>query len=727
MRKSNYALITALYFKNKGLYTDIYFPIIRYAILKIFSGRQEEHPYSSASDISDFIKNKFGISMPTLVIVATIKKIYNNDKGSIKLKVFERGNTFQIMQVYNDDSENIDWQEKEFKEKEEEIETKFKKYINTEGIYNDDVTFVKFISSNTDDLLAYFESENEKAVDEKYFSLVSFLRQLHKTEEELYQIANKFFWASIIAAFLQSNKPSVNASENNTKIEYFLDTPLVLGILKLSTPEKEQSSEEILNLIRSSQGIIRVHPLTIEEIRKIIHSGEKEGINPFSDIAAAKESHHLNETDFARIRINIEKEIESAGINICPISSTVDSDKIRRQYSGTEKVMALAKHRSKGIESYTKDGFREIHDIFMDDYIKSRRKEKEDDKHIFFVTNNMDLVNLCKDFHAGENYMISTSRLVLELWMYNNKATDISDCALVEAMAQCIDTHKSNVKSKLAIVSKYYNQSQGNFDEKLYNDFIRQLYRRARNVISFVDSSKDFESKDYLSWSANLKKAVSADNDIEAATRQKIEREKAELQETIKNKDQELKDTEIKQDKLEQNVQSLQRENKSLIEVNKKLGDDNKGLTEKVDKLTNTISALKLRMQYATKLNELKKQKELDESDLEIWKKKRKDSYTNCALYGFILLLIVAVTMAILNICKVIVMPLIGYIATWGPSFLTAVVALYNNTEKRKENAYKKWENKPENKKYSILKDKVKEDINEIENINKKIKALEIM
>lgn len=38
MQKSNYALVSALYSnKTKGLYSDIYFPIIRYALVKIFT------------------------------------------------------------------------------------------------------------------------------------------------------------------------------------------------------------------------------------------------------------------------------------------------------------------------------------------------------------------------------------------------------------------------------------------------------------------------------------------------------------------------------------------------------------------------------------------------------------------------------------------------------------------------------------------------------------------
>lgn len=44
MARSNYALISALYSdKSRGLYSDIYFPIIKYAIVKIYGSKKGEH------------------------------------------------------------------------------------------------------------------------------------------------------------------------------------------------------------------------------------------------------------------------------------------------------------------------------------------------------------------------------------------------------------------------------------------------------------------------------------------------------------------------------------------------------------------------------------------------------------------------------------------------------------------------------------------------------------
>lgn len=46
MEKSNYALISALYSNsNHGLYSDIYFPIIKYALVGLFAKREGKHPF----------------------------------------------------------------------------------------------------------------------------------------------------------------------------------------------------------------------------------------------------------------------------------------------------------------------------------------------------------------------------------------------------------------------------------------------------------------------------------------------------------------------------------------------------------------------------------------------------------------------------------------------------------------------------------------------------------
>lgn len=89
-QKSNYALISALYAStNKGLYSDIYFPIIKYSIAKIFFSKGLENGYCTADAVNQFIKERFGINIPIIVIAKTVAKI-SVLSGSEDIVVYEK-------------------------------------------------------------------------------------------------------------------------------------------------------------------------------------------------------------------------------------------------------------------------------------------------------------------------------------------------------------------------------------------------------------------------------------------------------------------------------------------------------------------------------------------------------------------------------------------------------------------------------------------------------------
>ena len=145
MKKTNFALISALYSNsNHGLYSDIYFPIIKYALAFFFSQREESHPYCSSDEIRNFIIDKFGIAIPHVVISKSILKIDAQRWGNIKLNVFENGNTFQIQSASFDMDDNLNDREKVFSENITIIEEKYKEFIEQEGSIDDGISFIQF-------------------------------------------------------------------------------------------------------------------------------------------------------------------------------------------------------------------------------------------------------------------------------------------------------------------------------------------------------------------------------------------------------------------------------------------------------------------------------------------------------------------------------------------------------------------------------------------------------
>ena len=355
------------------------------------------------------------------------------------------------------------------------------------------------------------KENNVEEIDEKYTSLIFFLQYLSEKRRDLYDVANLLFWSSIIAAFLKSEKPKVDDTDNGLKKEYFLDTSVVMGLLNLSTPQREKSAKEVCNIIKSAGGVLRVHPITVKEISMILQKVETSVPHAFTSIASACERYKYNPKVLASMRLNLTKLAEEQGVSVFPVFSDKDIANVIKDFKGKKVTKLLGEARTKKPESYSQDNFREIHDIFMHEYIKDRQK-KQGEQRILFITNNLDLIAFCREMNKDYKTMISTNRVILELWMHNTRPTDISSCALTSTMAICLEKHSARIRSMVAEVSRFYNHTKEGFDLEVYKDFIQKLYKRAKNVITMVGSDPESISSFGSSFSSMIAEAVKADD-----------------------------------------------------------------------------------------------------------------------------------------------------------------------------------------------------------------------
>ena len=386
--------------------------------------------------------------------------------------------------------------------------------------------------------MGYFQKSDSTVINEKYATVIFFLEYLHKTPSKKteFYVADQLFWASIITGYLRSEKPPVDAADDGSKKEYFLDTSILLGMMGLSSKQKEEYTAEVCEIIKASGGIMRAHPMTLEEIKNILLSVEAATQpDPGTDIAEAWENHKLTINNLARTRLNLGSILSEHGVQVFPLMGPEECRNRARAYSGKKSVVALAADRSKKPSSYSQDNFREIHDLFMDDYIQERRKAKKGSEDIVFVTSNRDLITFTKNMHPGQCYMVSTSRLILELWMHNVKPADISSCALTETMARCLDQHNMRVRNKLMEVSKFFNANKGNFDAQVYQDFIKKLYQRARNVIMAVEVNPDDQDSFGELTAQRILDAMKADQEYYDKKIKEKEAENAELSIKLNN------------------------------------------------------------------------------------------------------------------------------------------------------------------------------------------------
>ena len=730
----NYALISALYSsRNGGLYSDVYFPIIKYTIVQLFN--QKEHGdgarYYKAQDVQDFIFNVFRIKIPIIVITKSLQKIDGANHNFVELKLMENGNSFEIKRLWDShEFDELSEREEHFNSGLKQIEEDYKLFLEQNGTYDDGVSYLQFIADNTEEVLGYFQNSDTKVIDEKYATIIFFLEYLHKNpaKTDEFNIANQLFWASIIAGFLRSEKPLVAAAEDGSMKEYFLDTSILMGIMELSSKQKEEYTAEVREIIKASGGVMRVHPMTLEEIKTILNSVEAASKpDPGTDIAEAWENHKLTINKIAKIRLSLGKILSDLGVQIFPQIGPEECKRIAKTYTGKKIVNELAADRSKKPQSYSQDNFREIHDLFMDDYIKERRKGKNDSEDIVFVTANRDLISFTKRIHPGKCYMMSTGRIILDLWMHNVKPADISSCALTETMARCLDQHNIRVRNKIMEVSKFFNENKGNFDAQVYQDFIKKLYQRAKNVIITVETNPDNQDTLGELTGQRILDAVKADQEYYDQQMSNKVSENAELSNRLSEESHTKEELSKVNKEHEAHIEKLQTVKKELEGQYYKTKDQLIETEKKVKEEKYAREKAEGKVELYRKRDELKKELKQVDADLAPLEAAREKSFRNWApavlmIIG-ILIILGALAVLVIAICKQHWLIAAGALpGALGVFFCTRSCSLKDRTEERRKAAFGEWEKKPENRKFMLLYERKMKLTSEIDDVEDKLK-----
>ena len=99
---------------------------------KYFSNKNLEVSYCTAEEINEFIKDKFSIDIPIIVISKSVLKISKISNEKNDLQVYENGNSFQIHYAYFDDI-RIEEKEVLFNSKLEQIERNYQNFLQVQG------------------------------------------------------------------------------------------------------------------------------------------------------------------------------------------------------------------------------------------------------------------------------------------------------------------------------------------------------------------------------------------------------------------------------------------------------------------------------------------------------------------------------------------------------------------------------------------------------------------
>ena len=484
MNKTNFALLAVLYdTEGADLYHDIYFPIIKYSLATICTQQIDSAKYYDTSALQQNIVNSFGIKIPLIVLKQCVKAIgkANND---FSITVYENGEKYQIKKIWDVSvSETIDIKMDRVVKYFDQLEIEFKKYSQDKSIETDK-TFLNFFTDNTDDLFKYMNDlDSATLINENYLHIVRFLLELKRTKEELFNVANDIFWGSCVAAFL---KREVNLDIKPIDcIDYYLDSSLVMAILDLDSEANVVYAKELLEIIKASGNRAVVNTMTVKEIDSILSAVEKaQTPNPNTAIAEAYYRRNLSSSKILLIRQKLSLLIEKEGLVIIG-GAQRELEEILLKYKNKPLVKELGTIRG---QSNPDNNFREIHDLYINDYIIKKRGNVQSREKInsIFVSLNVDLIRFVKEkyktlFVAS---IIHPAKVVAELWIHSSKSTIMRKNGLTEAISRCIALNNTDVRRKLRLISKYANED--NYSEEAYSALYCALIDRSQKVLKEV-------------------------------------------------------------------------------------------------------------------------------------------------------------------------------------------------------------------------------------------------
>lgn len=565
MDKTNLSLITALVdTEDSNLYRDIYFPIIKYVVVDMYyEDKESPKHYFEIKELQDGISKLFGIRIPIIVLQYCINNFKNYPMG-LEIKSIENGKEFDVRTVYDIyGNAEIYTKSVSINDSIEKLEGLFQKYLAAEKIESQK-KIVDLFSDNTEDVMAYFKSEDtDVRLNVEYANLLRFITWVKETNPHLYSLVDSVFFASLVAGFLQRNisDPDIKAVE---KVDYYLDTSLIMSLLELSNDDAILYAKELVSVIKGAGSCPRIHAMTAREVSNILQSVIDAG-GPWvgSAMESAYYKRQLSPVRLIERKRDFLKELEGLGVVYTPMSEK-DIDTAIQNYKNKPLVCELADQRF----SSQSQRFREIHDIYLHDYVQKLNKNIVSNEKLkaYFVSINSDLISLFKDRETPLCIMHS-AKVVMNLWMHTSRSTIVRKSALTLAMSRCFATNNQDVRKKLNAVLAYYDPERKRPKEEIqaiYKVLIHRSQNVMKNAEEIIENEKT-KNPDYYQKNELLAKAI-----VEVSLSETEERETSLME----------------MEALKHSIESVQ---VGLNEVTTKLNDTQSQLTEKDSQLSLAI------------------------------------------------------------------------------------------------------------------------------------------
>ena len=544
---TSYCFLSALTESNSDLFQGVYIPIVKRA-LSLYNKIGNE--YGQDTDIQNLILDEYGISVPLVVLRQILKAMENQmsrkEKGKTGFSTLENGKSFKIEKfTFLDLEESYKKGERNAKS----LQEAFEKYLFSEEIPIENVpTFGQFISKNKTKLSSFFKgipTINGDNFDKTFLHHIDFLERIEQTNNYFFQIAESVYFGSIVASLFES-EIDLNAKFLNEEV-YYLDTQIILKALDLQAEAETKPIIELLNLIKTSGGKLKVLDITCGEISFIINNSINNFNNshPTSSVNEACLRRNLNKTWLITFNGNIESKLnELLDLEIVNIPTL-----LKEKFQRTDDIKELKESRKKTANAE--------HDVYAYLYVREKRggSLKTFQKAKFwFLTANKTLLNfnIKKSGIGNVSEVALPDTLTALLWLQNptKNLSKIKSIGLQELIANTINDEIATKE----LINEFDAslKSVSTISEEDYKILISSVAYQSANYIDKVNSLivegkiEQFNVEAHKIVEKERKRRASVTETVRTKvleTKEKTE-ENEELKNTIKSLENQIKESE---------------------------------------------------------------------------------------------------------------------------------------------------------------------------------------
>lgn len=482
MTNVNYALLAALVDEqDANLFDEIFAHIIGYSI-SVLAESHEKSFYYKTDALQEKIKEEVGIEFPTSVI-RMVLEAKSLEKGDVEIEFCgDYGHDFKITRAWNASKQTrVAQKTQALSRRKGELEALFDSYLQKLGVTSE-LHIVDFLHSNTEEALAYLKGEDSH-IDERYVHVVKFFEYIRANNSEMYEVICDISWAAVVAGLLEG-VDKIKQGRSVKKVEYFLDTPIVMAALDLSRESNVAQARDLLHVIDSNNAIAKVHPLTLREIDSILFTVIQNG-RPYgnNELAEAYERRNLRRSDITLLKGRLKESLQELGIVVLELAD----HQVDRMISEADQklINKLAKKRCSDREN----SFREQHDICVWKYVaRHNRPVLSNEIKVYFVTSNSDLIRFTEENRGGDEKkcLIRSDNVVLNLWLHGCFKMEMKKELLSEKISKCFVANEVDTIHRMDAVINSYKSTTPVTDEEA-SILLEAIAERNSVLIGYTD------------------------------------------------------------------------------------------------------------------------------------------------------------------------------------------------------------------------------------------------